>query len=648
MLNQLSQTPASGLLAAAAGSGENTVVLIAIGVGILFLVLFFVLSRKKQADAIAEEERLRKAKQIRPEELEERKDELSLAELKKAKKSTLGEEQTKEERREMRRKRRAKAQTEKAQSEREVDEGDEEDEELEDDEQLEEPVLVRKAKVEEEPLSDAEAAEIEREKELGKLLDDAVDEKKEERAPLGLDFDDAVSSAKQLLESANIPPLGSGLISLKDMKAQPLPAMGGLDDLELKSDDEERQDEEEQEARESIEKVERTEKKAEKTEKTEKKAGKAGKTEKKAEKTEKKAEKTEKTEKKAEKAEPTGDDEREERRRRRREKREEEKGGDEESSRARRSSRRAKAEEAAQQGPRTLREGLDKTRTAGFVAKLGHLLGGKLDDDVVEELEEILFTADIGVQTSRSLLDKVEKTLSRKELKDGKKALEFLRSEMQEILEKSESRFVVGPEAPHVVLVVGVNGAGKTTTIGKIAAKLMKSGKKVLMIAGDTFRAAAIEQLQEWGARTDCPVHASTQGSDPSAVLFDGLERAKKEGFDVVLADTAGRLHNKKDLVEELKKIHRVAAKCVPNAPHQTLLVLDATNGQNALAQAVEFKEAVDYTGIILTKLDGTAKGGVIIGICDELKMPVHFIGIGETVDDLRDFNAGEFVDALF
>jgi len=176
MLNQLSQTPASGLLAAAAGSGENTVVLIAIGVGILFLVLFFVLSRKKQADAIAEEERLRKAKQIRPEELEERKDELSLAELKKAKKSTLGEEQTKEERREMRRKRRAKAQTEKAQSEREVDEGDEEDEELEDDEQLEEPVLVRKAKVEEEPLSDAEAAEIEREKELGKLLDDAVDE----------------------------------------------------------------------------------------------------------------------------------------------------------------------------------------------------------------------------------------------------------------------------------------------------------------------------------------------------------------------------------------------------------------------------------------------------------------------------------------
>jgi len=621
MLNQLSQTPASGLLAAAAGSGENTVVLIAIGVGILFLVLFFVLSRKKQADAIAEEERLRKAKQIRPEELEERKDELSLAELKKAKKSTLGEEQTKEERREMRRKRRAKAQTEKAQSEREVDEGDEEDEELEDDEQLEEPVLVRKAKVEEEPLSDAEAAEIEREKELGKLLDDAVDEKKEERAPLGLDFDDAVSSAKQLLESANIPTLGSGLISLKDMKAQPLPAMGGLDDLELKSDDEERQDEEEQEARESIEKVERTEKKAEKTEKTEKKA---------------------------EKAEPTGDDEREERRRRRREKREEEKGGDEESSRARRSSRRAKAEEAAQQGPRTLREGLDKTRTAGFVAKLGHLLGGKLDDDVVEELEEILFTADIGVQTSRSLLDKVEKTLSRKELKDGKKALEFLRSEMQEILEKSESRFVVGPEAPHVVLVVGVNGAGKTTTIGKIAAKLMKSGKKVLMIAGDTFRAAAIEQLQEWGARTDCPVHASTQGSDPSAVLFDGLERAKKEGFDVVLADTAGRLHNKKDLVEELKKIHRVAAKCVPNAPHQTLLVLDATNGQNALAQAVEFKEAVDYTGIILTKLDGTAKGGVIIGICDELKMPVHFIGIGETVDDLRDFNAGEFVDALF
>jgi len=621
MLNQLSQTPASGLLAAAAGSGENTVVLIAIGVGILFLVLFFVLSRKKQADAIAEEERLRKAKQIRPEELEERKDELSLAELKKAKKSTLGAEQTKEERREMRRKRRAKAQTEKAQSEREVDEGDEEDEELEDDEQLEEPVLVRKAKVEEEPLSDAEAAEIEREKELGKLLDDAVDEKKEERAPLGLDFDDAVSSAKQLLESANIPTLGSGLISLKDMKAQPLPAMGGLDDLELKSDDEERQDEEEQEARESIEKVERTEKKAEKTEKTEKKA---------------------------EKAEPTGDDEREERRRRRREKREEEKGGDEESSRARRSSRRAKAEEAAQQGPRTLREGLDKTRTAGFVAKLGHLLGGKRDADEIEELDEILFTADIGVQTSRSLLDKVEKTLSRKELKDGKKALEFLRSEMQEILEKSESRFVVGPEAPHVVLVVGVNGAGKTTTIGKIAAKLMKSGKKVLMIAGDTFRAAAIEQLQEWGARTDCPVHASTQGSDPSAVLFDGLERAKKEGFDVVLADTAGRLHNKKDLVEELKKIHRVAAKCVPNAPHQTLLVLDATNGQNALAQAVEFKEAVDYTGIILTKLDGTAKGGVIIGICDELKMPVHFIGIGETVDDLRDFNAGEFVDALF
>ncbi len=269
-----------------------------------------------------------------------------------------------------------------------------------------------------------------------------------------------------------------------------------------------------------------------------------------------------------------------------------------------------------------------------------------MKQSVEDELEEILFTADIGVQTSERLLERVTENLRDKG--DGKAAMALLKNEIRAILKTCEKPFELGSERPQIILTLGVNGAGKTTTLGKLAAKLTNEGKKVLLIAGDTFRAAAIEQLEEWAQRSGCEIYRKNQGADPSGTIFDGIKYAVENGFDVALADTAGRLHNKKDLIEELKKIDRVSGKAMAGAPHQVLLVLDATNGQNALMQAKEFGEAIPCSGIILTKLDGTAKGGVIIGICEELKKPVHFIGIGETVDDLRPFNADEFLEALF
>lgn len=269
-----------------------------------------------------------------------------------------------------------------------------------------------------------------------------------------------------------------------------------------------------------------------------------------------------------------------------------------------------------------------------------------MKSSVIDELEEILFTADIGVKTSELLLDRVSNNLRNKG--DGDAAMQLLKEEVHQILKRCEKKLEIGDEKPHVILTIGVNGAGKTTTLGKLAAQLTSEGKKVLLIAGDTFRAAAVEQLDEWATRCGCEIYKNKQGSDPSGTIFDGIKYAKDHGFDVALADTAGRLHNKKDLVEELKKIYRVAGKAMTGAPHQVLLVLDATNGQNALIQARDFGEAIPFTGIILTKLDGTAKGGVILGICEEFKKPIHYIGIGEMIDDLRVFQADEFVEALF
>jgi len=298
-----------------------------------------------------------------------------------------------------------------------------------------------------------------------------------------------------------------------------------------------------------------------------------------------------------------------------------------------------------------LKEGLEKTR-GGFVARIGSLIGKKqIDQQLVGELEEILFTADIGAKTATKLFEAVRSSLSRNELKDADAVWSVIRKESEEILERAQAKagpLDVSRARPFVILTIGVNGVGKTTTIGKLAAKLTADGKKVILAAGDTFRAAATEQLEIWGQRTNTPVVKGKEGGDPSAVIFDAVKRAQAEGYDVVICDTAGRLHTKENLMAELEKVRRVMKKALPEAPHETFLVLDATNGQNAIAQAATFKQAMDITGIVLTKLDGTAKGGVILGICDELQVPVRFIGIGEKVADLRPFAAQEFVSALY
>jgi fused signal recognition particle receptor len=301
--------------------------------------------------------------------------------------------------------------------------------------------------------------------------------------------------------------------------------------------------------------------------------------------------------------------------------------------------------------PTELKEGLSKTRD-GFIARIGGLLGKKqIDAALVDQLEEILFTADIGAKTSGKLFEAVRASLSRAELKDADSVWNVIRKESEQILAGAQAQagsLDLSRGKPFVLLVIGVNGVGKTTTIGKLAAKWSAAGKKVILAAGDTFRAAATEQLEIWGQRTGTPVVKGKESGDPSSVIFDAVKRAQTEGFDVVIADTAGRLHTKTNLMEELQKVRRVLQKAQPDAPHEVFLVLDATNGQNAIAQAAMFKQAMDISGIVLTKLDGTAKGGVILGICDELKVPVRFIGIGEKVVDLREFDAHEFVAALY
>lgn len=323
---------------------------------------------------------------------------------------------------------------------------------------------------------------------------------------------------------------------------------------------------------------------------------------------------------------------------------------------ARLEAERKALEEQAQQriaaeAGKTLAEGLNKTRTQGFMARLGNLWRGpsqQVDEGVLADLEEILFTADIGVQTATKLLDLAREKLRQKEWSNAEALKVALRREIERMIALAPPASTMPPSGPWIWMVVGVNGAGKTTTIGKLAAQWTAAGKKVVLAAGDTFRAAAAEQLDVWAARAGAELVKGKEDADPASVVFEGLKRALEVQADIFIADTAGRLHTKAPLMEELKKVKRVMAKAVPNAPHEVLLVLDSTNGQNAIAQAKQFLEAVQVSSIALTKLDGTAKGGVVIGICDELKIPVRFVGLGEKVGDLRVFEPKEFVNALF
>ena len=293
--------------------------------------------------------------------------------------------------------------------------------------------------------------------------------------------------------------------------------------------------------------------------------------------------------------------------------------------------------------------GLQRTR-GGFIARLGAIFAGKkeIDPSVVDEIEKVLLTADIGVRTSQKLLEELRSSLSRRELADPDALWAFLRRRATEMLSLPAPPIDFASAHPFVLLIIGVNGSGKTTTIGKLAARLTADGKKVLLAAGDTFRAAAVEQLDVWAQRTSTTLVRGKENADPSSVIFDGVKRAATESFDVAICDTAGRLHTKTDLMQELQKVRRVVGKASPGAPHETWLVIDSTSGQNAIAQAQIFTEAMAVSGIVLTKLDGTAKGGVILGIADQLKIPVRYIGIGEKVEDLRPFDPDEFVDALF
>ena len=302
----------------------------------------------------------------------------------------------------------------------------------------------------------------------------------------------------------------------------------------------------------------------------------------------------------------------------------------------------------------SLNVGLGKTRDEGFVGRLGKLFAGRtVDAALMDEIEAVLFTADIGVRTSEKLLDGLREGLSRKELSDTSAVWNYLRSEARKILTPlsdggSLTRSGDSGEGPYVVLVIGVNGAGKTTTIGKLSDRLIAEGRSVLIGAGDTFRAAAAEQLAVWANRVDATFVQGDEGADPSSVLFDAVQKGAEANVDVVLCDTAGRLHTNVNLVEELRKIRRVIGKAQEGAPHEVLLVVDATNGQNAIQQARIFGEALDVTSVALTKLDGTAKGGVVLGISDELNLPIRWVGVGERTEDLRPFDPEEFVTALF
>jgi fused signal recognition particle receptor len=274
--------------------------------------------------------------------------------------------------------------------------------------------------------------------------------------------------------------------------------------------------------------------------------------------------------------------------------------------------------------------------------------GGKIDEDVLDDLEAELVMADVGIDTTQRIIDDLQKRLARNELKDIDALRSGLRHSLVDILEPVAAPLEITPQdGPFVILMVGVNGAGKTTTIGKLAKRFQDQGLSVMLAAGDTFRAAAVEQLQAWGQRNDVPVISQQPGADPAAVVFDAWEAARARGIDVLLADTAGRLQNQQGLMDELSKVKRVIARRDEAAPHEIMLVLDASQGQNALVQAQKFDETLGLSGITVTKLDGSAKGGILLAIADQLKVPVRFIGIGESLDDMQPFDAGEFADAL-
>ena len=295
-----------------------------------------------------------------------------------------------------------------------------------------------------------------------------------------------------------------------------------------------------------------------------------------------------------------------------------------------------------------LKRSLLKTKEnlgSGFI---GLFRGKKIDDDLFEELEEQLLIADVGVETTRKIINNLTETASRKQLRDAEALYGLLKDEMGEILAKVDEPLNIEGKTPFVILMVGVNGVGKTTTIGKLARQFEQQGKTVMLAAGDTFRAAAVEQLQVWGQRNNIPVIAQHTGADSASVIFDAIQAAKARNVDVLIADTAGRLQNKSHLMEELKKIVRVMKKLDVDAPHEVMLTIDASTGQNAISQAKLFHEAVGLTGITLTKLDGTAKGGVIFSVADQFGIPIRYIGVGERIEDLRPFKAGDFIEALF
>ncbi|PVW16368.1 signal recognition particle-docking protein FtsY [Marixanthomonas spongiae] len=302
----------------------------------------------------------------------------------------------------------------------------------------------------------------------------------------------------------------------------------------------------------------------------------------------------------------------------------------------------------------TLDKGLEKSKTS-FFDKLSKAVAGKskVDDDVLDDLEEVLVTSDVGVNTTLKIIERIEQRVAKDKYLGTDELNQILREEIAGLLSEIDSgnatQFEV-PErsGPHVIMVVGVNGVGKTTTIGKLAYQFKKAGKKVVLGAADTFRAAAIDQLQIWADRTDVPIIKQSMGSDPASVAFDTLQSAVNQNADVVLIDTAGRLHNKVNLMNELSKVKRVMQKVIPDAPHDVLLVLDGSTGQNAFEQAKQFTNATEVTSLAVTKLDGTAKGGVVIGISDQFKIPVKYIGVGEGVEDLQVFNKFEFVDSFF
>jgi len=297
-----------------------------------------------------------------------------------------------------------------------------------------------------------------------------------------------------------------------------------------------------------------------------------------------------------------------------------------------------------------LKQGLSRTRHGLTDGLANVVLGAKtIDDDLMEQIEDLLITADLGMEATTRISQNLLQKISRNDLKDPDALFAALHDEMQQILAPSEQALVIPEQdSPFVILMIGINGAGKTTTIGKLAKRLQNEGKSVMLAAGDTFRAAAVEQLQVWGERNDIPVVAQHDGADSASVIYDALESAKSKNIDVLIADTAGRLHTQTNLMEELKKVKRVMGKVDPAAPHEVMLVLDAGTGQNALNQAEQFNQAMQLTGITLTKLDGTAKGGVIFAIAHKLGLPIRFIGVGEAIEDLRPFEARDFVDALF